>query len=229
MPLFHQPLGNHTIVHRPGLYTFLDATVQSYELVVFTAGTKEYADSVLNSIDPEGKYFNRRFYRSSCKFRDGVYCKDLRSVGSDLSRTIIIDNIPENYAMQPENGVPIVDFIGDEYDSALIDLLPLLTGKRHSPPCSLHRHCARRIVDDGLLTPPLRRLLLFDNVSPAPRFRQPQVLGGCAEFSSGTDAHVRRSFTMRLLLNTVDRTEPCHNKHTHAISCKKQQSVVTRS
>jgi CTD small phosphatase-like protein 2 len=122
-------MGNHTIVHRPGLYPFLDATCQLYELVVFTAGTKEYADSVLNSIDPEGKYFSRRFYRSSCKFRDGVYCKDLRSVGSDLSRTIIIDNIPENYAMQPENGIPIVDFIGDEYDSALIDLLPLLTGK----------------------------------------------------------------------------------------------------
>lgn len=117
----------HTVLHRPGLYEFLDAMVVLYRLVVFTAGLKEYADLVLDAIDPEGKYFSGRFYRDSCRVTDGIYCKDLRGItGDELSRCLIIDNIPENYMLQPENGIPITDYIGDERDTALLDLIPML-------------------------------------------------------------------------------------------------------
>lgn len=37
-----------------------------YEIVVFTAGTKDYADQILDFIDPEKSYFKKRLYRNDC-------------------------------------------------------------------------------------------------------------------------------------------------------------------
>lgn len=39
--------------------------------------------------------------------------KDLKKIKSDLKKTIIIDNIPENFSMQPDNGVPIRGWFND--------------------------------------------------------------------------------------------------------------------
>lgn len=44
----------------------LEKLAQMYEIVVFTAGVKEYADNILNEIDPENKIFKRRMYRTDC-------------------------------------------------------------------------------------------------------------------------------------------------------------------
>ena len=67
-----------------------------YELIIFTAGLKEYADWILDDFD-KGKHITHRLYRNSCKFRKGVYVKDLSRLGRDLNRTLIVDNIAENY------------------------------------------------------------------------------------------------------------------------------------
>lgn len=40
-----------------------------FEIVTFTAGTKDYADEIIdNHLDPEGKYINHRLYRQNCKW-----------------------------------------------------------------------------------------------------------------------------------------------------------------
>ena len=67
-----------------------------YELVVFTAGLKDYADWILNDLDRSG-YISHRLYRDHTKCRSGVYIKDLSKLGRDLTKTIIIDNIEENF------------------------------------------------------------------------------------------------------------------------------------
>ena len=67
-----------------------------YELVVFTAGLKDYADWILNDLDKNG-FIRHRLYRDSCRFKNGAYIKDLSLLGRDLSRTLIIDNIRDNY------------------------------------------------------------------------------------------------------------------------------------
>jgi len=67
-----------------------------YELVVFTAGLKDYADWILNDFDRQG-YITHRLYRDHTKYRNGVYVKDLYKLGRDLSKTIIVDNIEENF------------------------------------------------------------------------------------------------------------------------------------
>jgi len=36
-----------------------------WTIIVFTAGLKDYADQILNDLDPDG-YINKRLYRDSC-------------------------------------------------------------------------------------------------------------------------------------------------------------------
>jgi CTD small phosphatase-like protein 2 len=52
--------------------------------------------------------------------------KDISKLGRDLSRTIIIDNVWENFQLQQENGIFIKTWIDDKNDTSLIDLMPLL-------------------------------------------------------------------------------------------------------
>jgi CTD small phosphatase-like protein 2 len=67
-----------------------------YEVVVFTAGLKEYADWILNDLDKHG-FISHRLYRDHTRQRSGVYIKDLSRLGRDLNKTLIIDNIEENF------------------------------------------------------------------------------------------------------------------------------------
>ena len=54
---------------------------------------------------------------------NNYYVKDLSLINRDLSKVIIIDNIEENYMLQPSNGLNILNFEGDENDSELDFLL----------------------------------------------------------------------------------------------------------
>jgi hypothetical protein len=51
---------------RPYLSDTLEKLSQLYELVVFTAGVKDYATPILDKIDPDGVYFKKRLFRDSC-------------------------------------------------------------------------------------------------------------------------------------------------------------------
>jgi CTD small phosphatase-like protein 2 len=52
--------------------------------------------------------------------------KDLSRLGRDLKKTLIVDNIAENFQMQPNNGILIKTWISDPEDSCLITLSTLL-------------------------------------------------------------------------------------------------------
>ena len=44
---------------------------RKFRLVIFTASNKEYADLILDGIDPERKFISDRFYREHCTYFDG--------------------------------------------------------------------------------------------------------------------------------------------------------------
>lgn len=46
----------------------------------------------------------------------------MRRLHRRLDRTVLVDNNPGSYALQPENGVPIVNFFGDPRDRELKSL-----------------------------------------------------------------------------------------------------------
>ena len=66
-----------------------------FELVIFTASQRIYAEQLIDRLDPDGKYISRRIYRESCLFSDGCYTKDLTILGVDLAKVAIIDNTPQ--------------------------------------------------------------------------------------------------------------------------------------
>ena len=55
-----------------------------------------------------------------------VYLKDLSTIGRDLSKAIIVDNVAANFQRQPANGIEIRSWYDDPADTALTELLPIL-------------------------------------------------------------------------------------------------------
>ena len=119
---------------RPGLKKFLAEVNKKYEVVVFTAGTQEYADPILDIIEKDEKFFVKRLYRQHAVIINNIYVKDLTKLGRDLSKIIIIDNMPQNFLLQKDNGIFIKNFFGqDQNDTALIDLIPILLNIASKP------------------------------------------------------------------------------------------------
>ena len=105
---------------RPGVDQFLLEMSKHFILIPWTAGTKEYATPILDWLDPDGSLFKFRLFRHHCIQNDGGdYVKDLKTLNVSLSRVLILDNNPQSYQNQQENGVPIVNFEGDQLDSEL--------------------------------------------------------------------------------------------------------------
>jgi len=50
----------------------------------------------------------------------------LSRIGRPLNKTIIVDNVAENFSLQPDNGIFIKSWFDDMSDTALFELAPLL-------------------------------------------------------------------------------------------------------
>ena len=114
---------------RPGLEIFLEIIKEFYEIIIFTVGTKEYANIILDLIEKKNKikYFDGRLYREHATKIGNKYIKDLSKIGRDLSRTLIVDNNPHSFKFQHENGILISSYFGEKNnDRALIELQKVL-------------------------------------------------------------------------------------------------------
>ena len=103
---------------RPGAEEFIKDLSEYYEIVIFTAAHKNYADLIIDALDPDG-VVSERLYRQHTLSVGNVSIKDLSKLGRDLKHVIIIDNCVENFSIQPDNGLNIIDFEGFEYDDEL--------------------------------------------------------------------------------------------------------------
>ncbi|XP_072953489.1 uncharacterized protein [Typha angustifolia] len=126
-PVFFN-MQQHTVYvrRRPHLQVFLERVAEMFEIVIFTASQSIYAEKLLDILDPEKKLFSQRIYRESCIFSDGSYTKDLTILGVDLAKVAIIDNSPQVFQLQVNNGIPIKSWFDDRSDQALIQLIPFL-------------------------------------------------------------------------------------------------------
>ena len=107
---------------RMGAENFITVLSQYCEIVIFTASTQYYADIVIDGLDCKN-LIDYKLYREHTYDYNGVNVKDLSKLGRDLKKIIIIDNIAENYIFQPNNGLNILNFEGDENDNELQYLL----------------------------------------------------------------------------------------------------------
>ena len=103
---------------RPGAEEFIKELSEFYEIIIFTAALKNYADLIISGLDPDG-VVSYKLYRQHTINVGNSYIKDLDKLGRDIKKIIIIDNIFENFSQQPKNGLNISDFEGNEYDDEL--------------------------------------------------------------------------------------------------------------
>jgi CTD small phosphatase-like protein 2 len=80
---------------------------------------------VLDQLDPN-VYVKHRLYRQHSVKKGNFFLKDLSKLGRDLSKVIIVDNVAENFQLQPHNGIFIKSWFDDPNDTALNELLPIL-------------------------------------------------------------------------------------------------------
>ena len=80
------------------------------DIIVFNTATYEYADILIDAIEADKIYFEQRFYRNHAIIINNDFVKDLTRIGRPLDKIIIIDNMPQNFSLQKENGIMIKPF-----------------------------------------------------------------------------------------------------------------------
>ena len=86
----------------------------------------DYADWILDNIDRDN-VITHRLYRQHTTPHEDYAIKDLTNLGRDLSKTIIVDNLAENFNYTtPTNGIWVESWYDDMEDNVLGLLIPFL-------------------------------------------------------------------------------------------------------
>ena len=114
----------HVLV-RPGVKEFLENMGKIYEIVIFTASVSKYADPLLDILDKE-KNCKYRLFREHCTPINTYFVKEIKKLGRELKDIVIVDNSPMSYALNPENGLPILTWFDDKEDRELYNISSIL-------------------------------------------------------------------------------------------------------
>ena len=106
---------------RPFCREFLENMSKIYEIIIFTASTELYAETVRKFLDPENIYIKTCLTRDNCmETKNGFIIKDLRIFSSrNLENLIIVDNLSHSFCLQIDNGIPILEWHSDTSDTEL--------------------------------------------------------------------------------------------------------------
>jgi len=106
---------------RPKVKEFLQEISQYFFIGIFTASIPEYADAVINYLDPEEKYIKFKLYRNDCiNVCDMLRVKDLSLLGEEnLDKIVLLDNNMYSFSAQLSNGILINSFFCDKSDDEL--------------------------------------------------------------------------------------------------------------
>jgi len=126
--LFHGINYQVNVRIRPYLQEFFKRIHGHFEVVVFTASQRVYANELLDRIDPDKIYIKHRLFRESCLPVEGNFLKDLNVLNRDLTKTILVDNSPHAFGYQVDNGIPIESWFEDPKDTELLKLAKFLKG-----------------------------------------------------------------------------------------------------
>eukprot|EP00347_Sterkiella_histriomuscorum_P020709 403336778 len=85
---------------------------------------RQYANAILDYIDPDKSLIQYRLYRQHCIETEFGFIKDLRVIANrDLKDMVLVDNSVLSFAMQIENGIPILPFYTSKADEELLHLV----------------------------------------------------------------------------------------------------------
>lgn len=188
--------GGIAVTLRPGLRIFLRKLSRKFEVVLFTAAEREYAEPLLNFIDPDRKYLPYRLYREhTVKYIGIKYVKDLRILGRNLRRTVLIDNNIMAMRASPDNSILIDDFYGDQDDGQLEIMWSVLTGLDGLPdvrPCLKESLFIRQRIDD---------ILIENTLENSERLSEPNQRNGSYSYIEKRSSRKKIEFVDSKILN----------------------------
>ena len=110
---------------RPHLKQSLDLIKNDYNIVIYSSGSKNYVDAILDFIDPEHNYFNLRLYREHCnKFiiNEKIYFTKNLNIFKNicpLKDIVMVDCSVIGFGFFLENGIPIIPYYDSKEDVEL--------------------------------------------------------------------------------------------------------------
>ena len=110
---------------RPHLKQSLDLIKKDYNIVIYSSGSKNYVDAILDFIDPEHNYFNLRLYREHCnKFiiNEKIYFTKNLNIFKNicpLKDIVMVDCSVIGFGFFLENGIPIIPYYDSKEDVEL--------------------------------------------------------------------------------------------------------------
>ena len=107
----------NVLILRPDLILFLREMKKIFELVLFSYATYDYIEKILKIIESKEKFFEYILDRRHITYENGSYVKNLALIGRDLKNVIIIDDKPQAFKMNQDNGIFIKPFYGDCFNN----------------------------------------------------------------------------------------------------------------
>ena len=112
---------------RPGVYQLIQEIKNYYEIILFSEAEKDYIDVIIDALGNKGYLYDYILCRDFICIEENNFIKDLNKIGTPINKTIIIDNMPQNFRKNKENAIYIKSFFGeDNDDKALTYLIPIL-------------------------------------------------------------------------------------------------------
>lgn len=119
---------------RPYARACLEFANKYFEVAIFTASVKWFADKIIDYLDPTGTLVQHRFFREATSVLgnpsdEQLFVKDLNiftKYDLTLDRILIIDNNVTSFALNLSNGIPINDYLGNKKDRSLLQLMHYL-------------------------------------------------------------------------------------------------------
>ena len=116
-----------TFYIRPYAIKLLKVLSLYYEIIVFTSAKKNYAEPIIDYLDPKKRYISYLLHRSHCTIIKTLITKDLRILNNRLAKNLVIlDNSILSFATNIENGIYIPSYDGNPKDSELLKIIDFL-------------------------------------------------------------------------------------------------------
>ena len=113
---------------RNGTQKFLSVLNNYFNIGIFTASDKDYADAIINYLDPNKNIIKFCLYRNNCvNVNDLINIKYLKIIKDiDLKKIVLVDNNIYSFSAELSNGILINSFYGDKNDIELFNVLEYL-------------------------------------------------------------------------------------------------------
>ena len=130
-----EPDDKYTVYKRPHLDAFLrEISTRFKEVHIFTTGAQDYADAILDRLDPHGTIFAGRWYRESCDPYNMIKDPTTLAVWGDHhmneKRFVQVDDLPEYLLNHPHNAIIVPKFYNSDaqckHEKVLPNLLKVL-------------------------------------------------------------------------------------------------------